>query len=281
MRALIACNCVTRGGRPSARRLPLPTAGRSLVLLLLLTYGAGRAGATEETRTAKTPSEAASPPYTHDELIDVPEPLLFDLIRRPDGHRGELEFNTLLVVPLRGRPRVGWSPEVEYTFTRGHSVELEVDVDHDRVERLQLAFQGTFNWSRNERFIHGWQMLNAYDFEERAVSVTGLYMFAVRYSRRVSSWVLVGGRYLGANRTEEARGAAVINPSVYVRLRSNVILAVESNLVFGPGERVASLLGEVEWDITPDLQFQIGIGPRWENGRAEAFLALRLTWDRE
>jgi hypothetical protein len=154
-------------------------------------------------------------------------------------------------------------------------------VDHDRVERLQLAFQGTFNWSRNERFIHGWQVLNAYEFGERALSFTGLYMFAVRYTRRISSWVLVGGRFLGPTKLEEPRGAVVVNPSVYVRVRRNIILAVESNIVYGPAERVVSLLGEVEWDITPDLQFQIGVGPRWEGGRAEALLALRLTWDRE
>lgn len=225
--------------------------------------------------------EPISTIFTHEDLIDVPEPLFFDLIRRPDSHPGEIEVNVLVGVPLRSQPRLTWSPEIEYAFARGHAVELEFDVDHDRLERVQLGLQGTFGYSRNQRFIHGWQMLAGYDVAERAVEFTGLYMFALRLTRRLSSWLLVGPRVIGPSEGVDSQAMLVINPSLYFRLRPNVNLAVESTVVYGSGQQVAVLLGEVEWDITPTLQMQVGIGPRWDNGVVDPFCTLRVTWDRD
>lgn len=226
-------------------------------------------------------TEAAVSGYTHEDLIDVPEPLFFDLIRRPGAHAGEIEVNVLAGIPLRAQPRIGWSPEIEYAFARGHAIELEFDVDHDRLERVQLGFQGTLGFTNNQRFIHGWQMLAGYGLAERNLEFTGLYMFAVRFTHRLSSWLLIGPRVGGAVEGEPPSVKLVLNPSLYLRLRPNVNLAIESTIVYGADEQVALLLGEVEWDVSQNVQLQLGIGPRWENGVVEPFLTLRTTWDRD
>lgn len=246
-----------------------------LAIPLLLCVSAP-AQAIEPIRPALIP-----PIFTHEDLIDIPEPLFFDLIRRPDSHPGEIEVNVLVGVPLHSQPRISWSPEIEYAFARGHAVELEFDVDHDRLERVQLGLQGTFGYSRNQRFIHGWQILAGYDLAERTIEFTGLYMFALRLTQRLSSWVLVGPRVSGPGEGGESQATFVINPSLYFRVHPKVNLALESTVLYGSSEQVAVLLGEVEWDISPSLQVQLGIGPRWDHGVADPFCTLRLTWDRD
>lgn len=244
--------------------------------LLLLVCAPGGARAAEPTR-----SDEGSASFTHEDLIDIPEPLFFDLIRRPDSHAGEIEVNVLVGVPLRPQPRFGWSPEIEYAFARGHALELEFDIDHDRLERVQLGLQGTFGYSRNQRFIHGWQLLAGYDLAERSVEFTGLYMFATRLTRRLSSWLLIGPRVSGPHEGEDPRAMLVINPSLYLRVRHNLNLALESTILYGGSERVALLLGELEWDMSQNVQMQIGFGPRWINEQVDPFLTLRMTWDRD
>lgn len=239
-------------------------------------------GATWNAQAAEPAAvEAGASGYTHEELLDVPEPLFFDLIRRPGAHAGEIEVNVLAGIPLRSQPRISWSPEIEYAFARGHAIELEFDVDHDRLERVQLGFQGTFGFSSNQRFIHGWQMLAGYGLAERNIEFTGLYMFAVRFTHRLSSWLLIGPRVVGPIAGEEPGAMLVLNPSLYLRLRPNLNLAIESTILYGKTEQVALLLGEVEWDVSPSVQLQLGLGPRWENGVVEPFLTLRTTWDRD
>lgn len=246
-----------------------------LVTILLL-------GATWNAHAAEpAATEAGASGYTHEELIDVPEPLFFDLIRRPGAHAGEIEVNVLAGIPLRSQPRISWSPEIEYAFARGHAIELEFDIDHDRLERVQLGFQGTFGFTSNHRFIHGWQMLAGYGLAERNIEFTGLYMFAVRLTHRLSSWLLIGPRVVGPVEGETPSARLVLNPSLYFRLRPNLNLAIESTIVYGVGEQVALLLAEVEWDISQNVQVQLGLGPRWENGAVEPFLTLRTTWDRD
>jgi hypothetical protein len=63
-------------------------------LTTLLLFGATwNAQATEP-----TPVDAGASGYTHEELLDVPEPLFFDLIRRPGAHAGEIEVKPFLTL---------------------------------------------------------------------------------------------------------------------------------------------------------------------------------------
>lgn len=220
------------------------------------------------------------PSYTHEDLKSLPEPLFFDLFRRPDSHAGEVEVNTLVGVSLKREARVEWAPEIEYTFAAGHAIEMQVNVDHDQLRRVQVGLQGTLGWSRNLRFIHAWQLVSAYEAEERAVSGTGLYLFAVRLTPRLSSWVFVGGRVLSPS-GGGPEAALIVNPSLYWRLHRKVNLGLEGGILHGPQEQIYLALAEVEWDVTSSVQVHVGVGPRWKEGQPQAFLALRVGWDRD
>jgi hypothetical protein len=73
----------------------------------------------------------------------------------------------------------------------------------------------------------------------------------------------------------------VASPSAYVKLARNLTVGLELNLSYGAAETVLLLLPQLEWDVTGFLQVQLGVGPRFERGRTDPVLALRLTWDRD
>ena len=65
---------------------------------------------------------------------DIPEPMVFDMIRPLTAKRGEVEVNTLVQRDLSGpRGEVEWAPEIEMAVADGFAVELELPLIDTRV----------------------------------------------------------------------------------------------------------------------------------------------------
>ena len=70
----------------------------------------------------------------------IPEPMVFDLVRGLGARRGELEFNTLSLVPFRhGGPKYEWAPEIEWAVADGFAVEYELPIFDTRIVAQKFA----------------------------------------------------------------------------------------------------------------------------------------------
>ena len=95
-----------------------------------------------------------------DAYPDVPEPMIFDMMRPLGAKRGELEVNTLATVPLSGDDdAVHWAPEIEYAFADGFAIEGELPFVNGRLAELKLGLQASFGTTGGGRTGHGVQYL--------------------------------------------------------------------------------------------------------------------------
>jgi hypothetical protein len=102
----------------------------------------------------------ASAQRATDRNPDVPEPLLFDLVRGLGAHKGELEVNALVRHDFKsGRDKFYWNPEVEWIVADGIGLELELAMDRGHVEAVKLMTQVTFGTPLPGRYIHGTQII--------------------------------------------------------------------------------------------------------------------------
>jgi len=105
----------------------------------------------------------------------VPEPMVFDLIRPLGAKRGEAEVNVLGLIPLRQRSgtvddvpdplglvrrspdsqEFEWAPESELALMDGFAVEVEFPLENSHLESYKAAAQLTFGTAMGNRMIHG------------------------------------------------------------------------------------------------------------------------------
>ena len=95
------------------------------------------------------------------ETVSIPEPLMFDLVRGLGAKQGELEINSLADFPLNNGSNRGveWAPEIEYALFDNFAIELEFPLNNFELEALKMAIQWTIGSSKNNKFIHGIQVI--------------------------------------------------------------------------------------------------------------------------
>ena len=93
--------------------------------------------------------------------VEIPEPLLFDLVRGLGAAQGELEINALADIPLNNTDQRGveWAPEIEYALFDGFAIELEFPMTDGDLEAYKMAVQWTMGSAKNKKFIHGIQLI--------------------------------------------------------------------------------------------------------------------------
>jgi hypothetical protein len=116
---------------------------------------------------------------------DIPEPMIFDMVRPLGAQRGELEANVLAQTgsPFRAS-ETEWAPEVEYAYANGHAVELELPFDGRRVAAYKLGLQSSLGASSDGRSAHGLQYLGVYHRESGRYTNTLLYLAGHRMNER-------------------------------------------------------------------------------------------------
>ena len=70
--------------------------------------------------------------------VRIPEPMVFDLVRGLGARRGELEVNTLVLLPMNDWDdrHVDWAPEIEYALLDGVALEFELPFEDGRFLHL-------------------------------------------------------------------------------------------------------------------------------------------------
>jgi hypothetical protein len=202
----------------------------------------------------------------------IPEPLVFDLVRGLGAKKGELEANSLFVVPLRPYRGVHWAPELEWAFADGYALELEIPMFDLEVEALKLAVQGTIPEAR-PTFIHGWQTIVEYRVTGD-VEVTGLYLAGVRPTRRLSLFTMIGSRVTASQSTMQAE--LLLNPSIFFDAAETLTFGLENNVWLGIERPGGLVMPQVHWQIGRHFRVQLGAGFQADATGVAPVLATRL-----
>lgn len=218
----------------------------------------------------------------------IPEPMVFDLIRPLGARKGELEVNTLGLIPLqrdRGSPGIEWAPEIEYAVIDNFAVEFELPFGDGRLEAYKAAAQYTFGHAFEERFIHGVQGLVLYDRDRRGTQLNLLYLFGIRFDEEYSMLGMLGTRTEYAPDTLGRRTGLLVDPlegadeattigsrggsrtetlmniTLFREFSEQITLGFEANYARGlEGEGSLLLMPQIHWTFRPGWEIQFGAG---------------------
>ncbi|WP_420145215.1 hypothetical protein [Sphingobium sp.] len=205
------------------------------------------------------------PAAAQTEYPDVPEPMIFDMMRPLGAKRGEMEANTLATVPLSGSDKtVNWAPEIEYALTDGFAIEGELPFEDGRLVELKLGLQAAFGTLNGGRTAHGVQYLGIYDRHARDYRNSFAYMVAHRYNDRWSSVTMAG---LGDIAFSGGRGrnAAIVNHSLFYDSADGQVLGLEINYRGGADGYVLAM-PQIHQRLAHKVNVQAGIGAERPHG---------------
>lgn len=208
---------------------------------------------------------------------DVPEPMLFDLVRGLGARKGELEVNAIVVNDWKGgRDKFYWNPEVEWIVADGVGLELELAMDRGHVEAVKLMTQVTFGTPIPHRYIHGTQVIGERSGIDDGYDLSLLYVGALRLAPRWSLSLLQGAKYgAGIRDRSNEYWSWLGNATLFHEARRATLgleLNVESPRSENPRIRVSPQvhLHRGDWAV------QAGVGVAASPGTQQTFGAIRV-----
>lgn len=197
----------------------------------------------------------------------IPEPLMFDLVRGLGARRGELEVNTLLVVPVGAVPY--WAPEVEWAFADGAAIELELPIHGTKLEAIKFASQLTLPSRRphsrftQARFIQGVQTIMEMPLHGPPLELSALYLAGLRVNPILSFGLMVGPR---VHIQPEDPVALLHNLSVFADVGERATVGLETNVAVNRSGVELVALPQLHLQLGRRFRIQIGTGVSWASG---------------
>jgi hypothetical protein len=213
---------------------------------------------------------------------DRPEPMVFDLVDPLGATPGKTEINTLLGYS----PRTGdmaWSPEIEFAFAKGHSIEFELPMENTTVRQYKVTLQGYFGELMKGRMLHGWQAGGRRINDEKAYAAEVLYLNDYKFSERWSMMNMLGVRHTAIGKSGEFIG--LLNNTLFYSFSRRFSFGVELNSQIGARDYRYQLTPQFQYSIGENGIIQIGGGPsqlttQWnEEKKTEWLLVSRLVYD--
>lgn len=197
-------------------------------------------------------------PAAAQDYPDVPEPMVFDMVRPLGARAGELEVNALAQTRLSGPDRVvEWAPEIELAVADGFAVELELPFEDERVTAYKVGLQGTFGTFAEGRGVHGVQYLGVYDRESDRWESSLLYLAGYRFDERWSMMAMAGVGDVSSGR--DGGGRLLLNHSTFYDLSDASRVGLEVNFRSGQ-ERHVLVMPQLHQRLGGHLSMQAGIG---------------------
>lgn len=205
-----------------------------------------------------------------------PEPMVFDLVDPLGTKKGELEINTLLDYSTR-TGQFQWSPEIEYSFAKGHAIELELPVDNATLSEYKVSLQGTLGELFQRRMIHGWQIIGRRKNDEKEFGAEALYLNDYKFSESWSMMNMFGARRTRFN--EDGEFVGLVNNSVFYRFHYFAI-GIELNSEIRTTYRYR-LTPQIQYGFSKKAFIQLGGGPSHlnEDQKTEWLITSRLVYD--
>lgn len=218
------------------------------------------------------------------ETVSIPEPLMFDLVRGLGAKKGELEINTLAEFPLNDASARGvdWAPEIEYALFNNFAVELELPLNNFEIEAYKMAVQWTIGSSKNNKFIHGIQVLAETYVHADILELNFLYVPAYRLNEVWSAIGLFGVMLEYGSESPDKNYTVILNTSVFANINKHTVLGVELNNTNAMLQKIDNnfmellVLPQMHYEFDRGFSFQFGLGPRFTNGKTDASFVLRV-----
>jgi hypothetical protein len=195
---------------------------------------------------------------------DVPEPMVFDMVRPLGARKGELEVNALAQrnasAPNR---RTEWAPEIEYAVVDGFAAELELPLEGFDVAAYKMGLQGTLGTIADGKGVHGVQYLGVYNREDKRWYSTLLYLAGFRLSDQWSTMTMVGVGDLTLS--GQGRSNVILNQSVFYDLSNRTLGGIEVNLRQGH-DRYTLVMPQMHHRLPNGFSLQAGFGAVHDDG---------------
>jgi len=220
---------------------------------------------------------------TH-EIVEIPEPLMFDLVRGLGARQGELEINALAEFPLNdGADRgVDWAPEIEYALFNNFAIELEFPFNNFDLEAYKMAIQWTIGASKNNKYIHGIQVLGERYIHDDIFELNFLYVPAYRFNETWSTIGLFGVMVEFGSDAPEKNYTLILNTSVFADINEKTVVGVELNNTNSSYQKIDDnnmellVLPQVHYLFDSGFSLQFGVGPRIAQDVTDGSAVLRV-----
>ncbi len=200
-------------------------------------------------------------------MPNIPEPMLFDLVRPLGARKGELEVNSLFEHGLR-HPGTEWAPEIEYAFADGYAIEFEFPSENTQLVEYKVALQGTIGTLRNNTMVHGWQVIGIRERETGHYSADLLYLNGSELPGRWSTFNMLGMRRTVFG--SEGHNIGLVNNALFYDYSQRLTFGMELNHEIHAGfDWRTRIIPQIHYDFSTNLTVQFGGGPSWlETGRS-------------
>lgn len=193
--------------------------------------------------------------------IEIPEPMIFDLVRGLGAHAGEVEINTLVLSGSPSHPGVvRYAPEVEVAFADGFGIELELPVEGATVEGVKGAVQGRITSEAGGRWMQGFQVIAEYLLGSEGLDSHVLWVVSGLCTPTLAFGGMLGGRVTVLG--NEARGRGIANLSLYQAISRETWIGGEVNASWDPHDDLGMVraTGQVHVSFSPAFRVQLALG---------------------
>lgn len=207
-----------------------------------------------------------------------PEPMVFDLVDPLGAKKNELEINALFDYSSR-TGFSEWSPEIEYSFMKGHAIEIELPIENKDLKEYKISLQGTLGMLLQGKMIHGWQTIGRRNNDDKTYGIEFLYLNDYKFNEKWSVMNMFGVRHLNIAQSREFIGLS--NNSVFYMYSRNIILGLELNNEIRAHNFHYRLTPQIQYLINKNITLQLGGGPSQLNEKkiTEWLITSRLIYD--
>ena len=217
----------------------------------------------------------------HDKL-EIPEPMVFDLVHGLGVEKGAFEANVLALFPLNDTSDrdIGWAPEVEYAIADGIALEFELAFEDSEFEAWKVASQFTFGESAEKRRIHGSQFIvekfDGLDIWE----LTGLYLVGKEFRDDLSMLAMAGLRATTGGDVSDHE-EVLVNFSVFREVDHRLVFGLESDLAIDlDDDWELELYPQLHFELSEFLELQLTVGAEIDDDDTDFSAGFRFIYAR-
>jgi hypothetical protein len=211
---------------------------------------------------------------------EIPEPLLFDLVRRINSDKGELEFNSLFIQTDASEMKgVYAAPEVEYAFADGKAIEIELPTADGKIKTFKTALQFQLpNWWGD---ITGIQIIHEKLNGKSIYETTPLILSGKKLNEKWSVFSMIGNRFVYGNspaiKDSKWRELPILNLNFFYDFAEVFDLGFEANLRgVGASFEELIIMPQIHALLDKDFKLQVGFGTTYDGYLFSPITAFRL-----
>lgn len=211
-------------------------------------------------------------------IVHIPEPLMFDLVKGLGANIGELEINSLADFPINNISERGvdWAPEIEFVAFKNFAIELEFPMNNFDLEAYKAAIQWTIGTSKNNKFVHGIQVLGEKYVHNDLFELNLLYVPAYRFNEVWSAIGLFGVMLESGADSPKKNNTIILNASVFADISENTVVGLELNNTnptlheIDDNEMELLVLPQIHYEIKNGYSIQLGMGAYFSESNIDA-----------